>query len=405
MKSVGSNQSDVKYANQYLIMNEIMKNNTIARTDLAKYLKLSNPSISKNVYDLINKKLILETGTVDTNVGRKPKMLTFNPNFGCVAAIDLSSTELRIVLSDMAGQTIDFATINGVIRINISIINAVMNELETLYNKNRSRCGKLLAICIGSPGDIDVETGYYIYAPRFEGATKINIRKIFSSRFNVDVIVKNDINLAVKGEKVYGIGNGSSNIIYICVDFGIGSGLFLNGKLYEGTSGFAGEIGLLNTNFQDSLNNDGKSSYTNNLDYAVSVFGIISYVKDMIRDGADSILKKKYDDIDKIDFYDIIDAYNNDDEVCKKAIKRSAVYLGCAIKNICDLLDLEFVIIGGLILKLGDDYIKIIKDFLQTNYETAPPKIKRSVLDSKATIYGAIGEAIEASIHKIISGD
>lgn len=103
---------------------------------------------------------------------------------------------------------------------------------------------RLLAISIGTPGDIDRQTGYFLYAPRFEDCTKLNLHTIFQEAFGVDVLVKNDVNLATMGENLFGAGGGCRNMLYIALDYGIGSGMILDGRLFEGARGFSGEIGL-----------------------------------------------------------------------------------------------------------------------------------------------------------------
>ena len=93
----------------------------------------------------------------------------------------------------------------------------------------------LLNISIGTPGDIDRKTGDFLYAPRFQNCSVRNLQHFFNDTFHVDVFVKNDVNLATMGENLFGAGIGCSNMLYVSVDYGIGSGVILNGKLYEGS--------------------------------------------------------------------------------------------------------------------------------------------------------------------------
>jgi predicted NBD/HSP70 family sugar kinase len=405
MKQNGKSQRDIKYANQKLIVSEIIKNGMFARTDLAARLNLSNPSVSKNVEDLLKKKIIVEMGSLDTVMGRKPIMLSYNNKWGCVVGVDLGSDSLRVAIGDMGGNIIELKTKENVFTIDQSSIDWIVENIKEMYRQFKGEYGELRAISIGTPGDIDKATGYYLLAPRLVDAKKINIKEQFEKHFNVLTIVNNDINLAAKGENLYSNRTRVNNLIYICADYGIGSGLILDGKLYEGTHGFAGEIGLQITNFDESLTSNKKVDYRYSLDYNVSVFGIKSNIKEMILSGEKSSVMRYCKNIDEIEFKHIIEGFNQYDEVCRKAVKKSAHYLGCALKNIIELLDIERIVIGGSILNLGEEYIQMVRSFLSNNLEISIPEVLCSVLNSKATIYGAMGDAIERSLEKQIMSE
>lgn len=405
MKNNGNNQSDVKYANQRLIVTEILKSGKLARTDLAKRLSLSNPSVSKNVGDLLGKGVLVEIGAADTVLGRKPVMLSYNSQWGCVAAVDLGSDSLRVALGDMSGQIIEYSTKENIFTIDQSALDWIVKEIKRMVEKNRAIYGELLEICIGTPGDIDKNTGYYIFAPRLVDAKKLNIRGYFEENFGVPTIVNNDINLAAKGENLRNGWNRAENLVYVYVDYGIGSGLILDGKLYEGKHGFAGEIGLMVTDFEKFITDGGKQDYHYLLDSEVSIFGIKLNVKSMIESGGKSSVMRYCRTVDDIEFKHIIEGFSRNDEICRKAVNRSALYLSCALKNIVELLDLERIIIGGSILLLGDEYLQMLRDYLKESLKISAPEVLPSALNTKATIYGAINDAVEVALERKILGD
>ena len=394
MKVSGSNQSNVKYANQRLILNELMKN-SLARIDLGKKIDLSNPSISKNVEDLIRKQLVVETGTAGSGVGRKSISLCYNSHWGCVAALDFISSAVRIAFSDMSGQILQLKTIENVFIIDNHVIDHVIDETAALYQES---FGKLYCICIGTPGEINKETGFFTFAPRFKEAQSINLKQMFEARFDAAIIVKNDVNLAVKGEQMYGKGLGAKNLAFISVDYGVGAGLFLNGRLYEGRRGFAGEIGMLLTDFSRYAEEAYDGEPGGYLDEVVSLFGIKNMVKALIANGEPSIVTNECIDLDEISISKVIDGYLKQDAVCVRAVNRSARYLACMINDLGELLDLEMVIIGGAALSLGDGYLNEVKSFIRDKLKKDIIEIKKSKLKNLATIYGAIGESIEEAI-------
>ena len=101
-ENLGRNCTTIKNANQMLIVEEIRRNGQMSRSDLAKKLQLSNPSVSKNIEDLERRNIIKTTGSAITEVGRRPIMLHFNKDCGCVGAINFSHSDgVRVCLANM----------------------------------------------------------------------------------------------------------------------------------------------------------------------------------------------------------------------------------------------------------------------------------------------------------------
>lgn len=403
-KMVGHKQHNIKNANHRLILEQLRLDEKLSRIELARKLSLSAPSISKNVDELIRKNVLLETGTVITSAGRRPCMVEINRDYGCVAAVDLSSEDIRIALANMRAELIDFCTVPGAVWLNDAHLQKVKELLEQMLNKqNLPR--PLLNISIGTPGDIDRETGDFLYAPRFQGCGIRNLQQFFHDAFHTDVFVKNDVNLATKGENLFGSGLGCSNMLYVSVDYGIGSGMILDGKLYEGSRGFAGEIGLWLMDIQQTLAEYERGGIPNEdiLDSRVSCFAIQRNVSRMLRDGQQSILRNWVSKADEVTIDKIIKAYRLRDPLCVDVVKKAALQLACALKNIIDFLDIDMVILGGLSRKFGDDYLDAVKDFLNKIQPTGLPKLVWARLGHESTLYGAIGDALEYAFAQIVS--
>ena len=286
VKAVGSKQRDVKNANHRLILTQLRQHDLLSRSELARMLSLSAPSISKNVDDLIGRNVLIETGTVATNVGRRPSLVGINRQYGCVAAVDFSSTDIRIAISNMKADMIDYGTVPGESRLNMSHLEQTIALLGEMLERHQMR-ERLLAISIGTPGDIDRQTGYFLYAPRFEDCTKLNLHTIFQEAFGVDVLVKNDVNLATMGENLFGAGGGCRNMLYIALDYGIGSGMILDGRLFEGARGFSGEIGLWLMDPQEAYERYRQNTLPDQLglDSIVSCFAIRQNVRHRLAGG------------------------------------------------------------------------------------------------------------------------
>lgn len=402
-KMVGHKQHDIKNVNHRLILEQLRHKEKLSRIELARTLSLSAPSISKNVDELIRKNVLLETGTVITSAGRRPCMVEINRDYGCVAVVDFSSEDTRIALANMRAELIDFCTVPGETWVNDAHLQKVKEQLRQMLDR-QSLLRPLLNISIGTPGDIDRETGEFLYAPRFQNCSVRNFQRFFHDAFHTDVFVKNDVNLATMGENLFGAGTGCSNMLYVSVDYGIGSGMILNGKLYEGSRGFSGEIGLWIMDIKRTLEEYEKAGIPNEdvLDTRVSCFAIQRNVSHMLRDGQQSILHNWVTKAEDVTIDKIIKAYRLRDPLCVDVVKRAALQLACALKNIIDFLDIDMVILGGLSRKFGDDYLDVIRDFLDKTQPTGSPKLVWARLGHESTLYGAIGDALEYAFDQIV---
>ena len=225
MTTKGSNQSLVKITNQHLIVQEVRASKQLSRSDLAKKLQLSNPSISKHIDDLIAKGLIVETGSLVTDVGRRPIMLEFNARHGCVAVIDLSSNDARLCVADLMGNKLEYSRVEGGQKITVEVLERIILTLRDMLTNLGERCGKLVGICIGLPSIIEPETGRILWSSRVENYKEIDIKDMFQKAFRAPTIIKNDVNLAVVGEMNFGAGDGKQSLMLLNIDVGIGVGV------------------------------------------------------------------------------------------------------------------------------------------------------------------------------------
>lgn len=409
----GSNQSLVKITNQMLIVNEIRKSGKdmrqsgqLSRSDLAKRLKLSNPSISKNVDDLISKGLLIETGSVITEVGRRPIVLQFNGKHGCVAVIDLSSDDGRICIADLLGNKIKYSRIECGRIITERAVHGIIATLSAMMEDMADRCGSLVGICIGAPGLVDSKTGRIKWSARIENYHELDLRAMFGERFNVPVIVKNDVNLAVRGERIFGVGNSSANMAYVNIDVGVGLGIILGGKLFEGPRGFAGDFGVFLTDAEKMLeiqNTRDQMKYM--LENRISIPCIVDSVKEMYNSGRQTIISTFVSDCDEITFGDVVKAYGMGDNAVTKIIEKYARLTAYALKNIASLFDFELIVIGGQITKLGSSFTNLVVN----NFLLFPGYVKSEIKITKlldtAVIFGGIDTATQYAIEKIIAKD
>jgi predicted NBD/HSP70 family sugar kinase len=370
-KLKGENLSIVRNINQSLIIN-YLREQDYSVTDLAQKLGLSNTAITKIINELIDFGLVSEAERVVSKVvGRRKVNYHFNESFGVVAVVNLAQKELLV--TNMHGTIIKQQGLKSTKKINQSYLKEVIQELITLVGDL-----PLLAVTIITIGKINPNTNEFIYALNIEDYQDIHLQQLFQDAFQVPINIRNDIFLGLIGELKKGIlSSGVENGIYIYNDQSIASSLLLNGQLFEGSRGFAGEMGLFSTE-------SGKR-----LEEVVSCTALLNQVRELGMD---------------VDFNQLVELYQSKDESVNHIITQSAICLARYIKNIIELLDLEVVVLSGAICELGPRYLNEIKAYME-EFHYLDVKVVYSEMGNQAILMGAIDEAIVAGIAQVVNKD
>lgn len=402
-QTTGSKQRDIRIANHRLILAAIREHGTLSRSELASKLEISAPSVSKNIDGLLRRNVLIESGTVTTSVGRRPNMLEINPDYCCVAVVDFSHINTILAIADMKANIIDEAAIYSGEKIQLEHIQIVINALKKMLEKHRL-ADKLQAISIATPGILDNTKGSFLLAPRFENPQDIRLQQLFNDAFGVTVLLKNDISMAALGESMFGAGKGIVNQLYISIDHGVGSGLILNQKLYEGSRGVAGEVGMWLTDPEQTYRQYRKRDFSKIpvFDSQMSTHAIRHIVTNRVKAGEESILAPLANQTNAISFSQIVAAYQLNDPLCVEVVEEAAIKLACILKNLIEFLDVDIVIIGGEVYQLGNAYLELVLDFLSDMYPAMLPRVVWSKLREKAGLQGAIGNALEFVFDQIV---
>lgn len=405
MDTKGSNQSLVKVTNQALIVKEVRSKKRVSRSELAKLLQLSNPSISKHVDALIAKGLVVETGSLMTDVGRRPIMLEFNGKHGCVAVVDMSSNDCRICIADLHGNKLEYSRVEGGQIITGAVLERIISTLKEMIGNIGERCGQLLGICIGAPAVVEPKTGKIHWSARIENYDRIDLCGMFKTAFGVPIIVKNDINLAVVGEQIFGAGGNVDNMMYISIDAGVGQSVIIGGELYEGMRGVACDLGVLLPCVDEVLDIDappGRQYLPYILERTMSIYHLVDNVKTRFSDGRDTVMRDWVSDVEDITYDDIVKAYGMGDPMVVSIVRRFAKGVAIIVKNMASLFDVDLILLGGVVAKLGSSFLNEILNTLSNLPGYAKVNLKLSKLFDTAVIFGGIETTTQYIIEKII---
>jgi len=385
---VTADQLLVKQINKSIVLNTIRKKEGISRAGIAEFTGLNKSTVSFLVDELIKEGLVREIGPGESKGGRKPIMLTINEKGGCVIGVDLGVNYILTVLTDLVGNVLWEKRID--IKLGEDkekVIDLLMQSIGEAVGNAPATVNGIMGIGIGVPGIVDYRKGLVLMAPNLKWKD-VPLKEIVEERFKIKVHIDNEANVGAVGEKWFGIGVECSNFIYVSAGIGIGTGIIINGTLYRGASGLAGEIGHVTINIYDQLCGCGNIGCWEN--YA-SERALLDYMEAQLKQGKEDAYINN-ETIGDLNALRIIDFARRGSSIAIEGLKEIGRNLGIGIINLINTFNPEMVIIGNT-LSLAEDIIlpEILNEVSKKCfvYKYHKVKIRTSTLNFHAGAMGA----------------
>ncbi len=238
-----ADQATLREMNLSAVLRFIYHEAPLSRSPLALKTGLNKSTISSLVEDLLDRRLIHETGVTSAGKGRPSTMLEAHPQAGVVVAVELGVDFVGAGIIDFKGDILwrklepaDPAASQE------NTLGQTMAMVEETIAHCPQQHQRILGLSFSIPGTVDLDQGVLIFAPNLKWRN-VQFRKIFSTYTGLPVFIENDANAAAVAEHLFGVARNLHDFLFVFVGVGLGSGLFLNGRLYRGTGGYAGEIG------------------------------------------------------------------------------------------------------------------------------------------------------------------
>ena len=387
MDRQAKNQSYLRKKNKKDII-WLLRDMSRSYSDIARVLKLSNTAVAKIADDLIADNLVCRES--DTK-GRNGIMLRINSDYGYIFAADLSGRTIKICAADMSGKIILRHTISDVVSFRRSDFDRMIDQMKEMMHTPQLNGKKLCCIGLATPGKLN-ESGEFLLNPRFKGFGNMSVKEELRKAFGCEVVVKNDVNLAMEGENAYGSLKEVSNALMLHIDVGTGSAFMLDGKVYVGCHGFAGEIGYFRLNmFSASPDNYDNLYYSNYFD-SLSLFSALSILQRETAYGNEGYLseyvKEKGISCSEIPIEAILEAYRAGDALTQKVLNSSAKVIATVANNLCELLDIDTIVFNGAVTELGQRYLDEIVPY------TGNRNVQFSSLMENAALMGALNAGL-----------
>ena len=217
----------------YKVMEKIMKNSKISRTDLSKYLELTPAAISKIIKKLLSYNLIVEKNTLFSTGGRPRVTLAINKNYKKIIGVNLGAGFINIVESNLNGEIIGITERKFAFKGQEKVLELLDEELTKTLSKYDAE--SVVGIGLATHGVVDRKKGTVIVSPHFKWRN-LELRKEFEKKYNLPVIVENDVRSMLIAEHNYGHAKNMKDFIFLYIKNGIGAAIFLNGKIFEGSN-------------------------------------------------------------------------------------------------------------------------------------------------------------------------
>lgn len=379
---------DIKYKNKKLILNCIQHSSPISRAEISQKLKLSKPTVSYIVEELISDNWVSESraNTYYKKTGKKPIYLNFNNQAGYIVGVDIGGTKVLIAISDLSGEIIASKTFETGDYLKSGLLEKIkltVKELITHFNIKES---KILGMGIGVPGVTDVSAGCVVDAPSL-GWTDFHLKDKIQQLFDIPVYIDNDVNVSVLGEQWLGAAQDNSNVLLISIGTGIGSGILLNGSLFRGSTWAAGEIGYMVTEKNEAKNR--KIAPFKGYGFLDAHVGGAAIKQRMIQELSENPQHQLYSKGNSFTTKDVFNLAINNDELALRIVTESIEHLSFAIVNAVVLFNPEIVILGGGISKSGHWFLDKVKETVNS-YVPSDTKIELTCLGDKMGVIGAI---------------
>ena len=232
------------------------------------------------------------------------------------------------------------------------VIGRIFSAIDHLLSQRKINPSQLDSISIAAAGAIDFEKGLVTSSPHLPGWHDVPLRDIVEEKYKVNTFLINDASAAALGEHHFGAGQGVNNLILLAVGTGIGGGIILNGRLYSGASGSAGEIGHITIDVGGPKCDCGN---TGCLEALVSGTAVAKEAIRRIKQGERSSLTEIVGGkIENITAEKVSIAAQDGDSLASEVILKAATYLGVGLANLVNIFNPEMIIIGGGIAKMGD---------------------------------------------------
>ncbi|MEV8508881.1 ROK family transcriptional regulator [Actinoplanes sp. NPDC051475] len=376
--ATASTTSVLRVMNERAVFAEVFRLGKASRPELARVTGLSKPTVALALTNLESAGLLRQVGLRAGPAGRSALLYEVRPDAGHVLAVDIGRAYVRVALADLVGEIVARKDEPSRGSDTGDLVTQLTRLADDVAGTAGIARGDVTLAVFGTPGIHDKGTGSLHLAPNLPGWEQRDSVTRLADVTGSAYVVENDVDLAAVGEATYGLGRGVRHFVYFSIGTGTGMGIVIDGQLYRGFRGAAGEIGYLPIGDGDPLLEQPESRRRGMFESVASATGVVATARRFGMTGAETAK-------------DVLDAARAGDPAARQAVDRQVDHLSRALAGVAAVLDPELVVLGGGVGgHAGDLLTRPVVERLRHLVALHPPRIEISTLDTDAVLLGAL---------------
>jgi len=414
LKAVNKKKIDQKIKTLSLIRNyssrqrEIIKylyyNDAASLREISLLLNVTHPTTARFVEELVQDKVLISRGEGLSSGGRRSSLFGLNPDAGYIICVDAGRLNTRLAILNLNNTIISEREFRSrVFRHDDGFLGLLKNSINEMIGEEAIHSDSILGMGVGIPGFVNTDLGRsYSFLDYYDKP----IKQVLEDTFDIPVVISNDVNLMTHAEHHFGAAREYRDAIVLNLGWGIGIGLLLNGSVYLGARGFAGEFGHIQVEPDGEPCHCGKIGC---LETVASGEAIARVAIQKAKRGEKSLLAYDHaDDLDKISARKIVDAAKQGDDFSIGLLHDSGDAIGRTLASVLQILNPAIIILGGKHARAG----KLLTNSIEKSLlRYTNPKIGEEIiiaqsdLGGRSNILGAAGLVMEKIVYLGKSSD
>ncbi len=347
------------------ILEILRRRGPISRPDISKEIGINVVTISNYVDEFIKSNFVYEKELDISEGGRRPVLLDLNPQAGFVIGVGLNLMNMVGLLVDLKGNIVTKTQVSRPKASVKEISECLLELVREILRRSKEHAASIKGIGVGIAGLVNKNSGsinwpqkmdhYYTYA-----SVDLPLKELMEKEFNLPTMIENDATAACFGEHWLNLEQGFNNVIFMFS--GVGCGIMINGEVYRGAQGYAGEVSIYNYKDQDLFNCvPGRTCFLKRWEMDL---GIVEDIKSMLlqdKEKAIKFFRLTSSNLENVDLKSVFIAARAKDELASAALKSAAKRLGVRISYLVNFLNPQAVVIGGGLEEAGEDFLNQVR--------------------------------------------
>ncbi|MDP2905210.1 MAG: ROK family transcriptional regulator [Candidatus Omnitrophota bacterium] len=379
------------------ILEILRRRGPVSRPDISKEMGVNVVTVSNYIDEFIRRNLVHEKDFDVSEGGRRPVLLDLNPQAAYVIGAGLNLLDVVGILIDLKGNIITKTRLPRNTLSAEGIGESLLNVIREVLRRSKEYASNIKGVGVGLAGLINKQDGSVRW-PERSGATyryaavDVHLKSMLEKEFSLPTLIENDATCACFGEHWLDLEHGLKNVLYMFS--GVGCGMMINGEVYRGAQGYAGEVAIYNDKEKEAFScAAGRDCFIRRWEADLGIVEDVLKALSVKKDEADKFLKvAAIDKIEDISLKNVFSAARSGNAAASGALASAAERLGIKIASLVNLLNPQVAVIGGGLEEAGHDFLNIVDATVKKwafREVTANLKIVYSQLRENAVAVGA----------------